>query len=270
MSTVLEIEQPIPIDRVLLEVGVPDLRWVVEPPWPLPEGAWYVYRDRISTRTTKIERQSARLQVTIAAGACDEDRRLALAIVRRTAPAGATVIADLFGDVTLDELDAYLDETWNAAQLASAARVAIHLAREQGFVDMPGPTRDVRVGPRVVAELEAIDESERGERLQAIMRRVLWPDPRYESAALFRTTSPGGKDKRFAILLPERACILPACDCLALEDEAGPFLIPRAALDALPVSAAYLDDGNQLVERIAASEWSTLCREARARAVPPA
>jgi hypothetical protein len=128
---------------------------------------------------------------------------------------------------------------------------------------MPGPTRDLCVGRRVLAELEAADESARGSLLVSIMRRVFWPDPRYEGAGLFQTTSPIGKVTRLAFLIPERACVLPRCDQLALEDEVGAFLIPRSALDALPVVSAYLDDGNQLVEAIPASAWPAFCREAR-------
>jgi hypothetical protein len=264
MSTSLVIDHPAPIESADLDLGLPDLRWTDDPSWPLEGGPWHLYRDRVSTRTTKIAREPDRVTVTIAAGACDEDRRLALALAHRLALPGARVHADLYGEVTLGEIDACLDEAWQAAQLASAARIALHLAHEQGSIEMPGPTRNLRVGPRVVAELEAVPEGERGERLVAIMRRVFWPDPRYESAGLFQSKSATGTVRRLAMLLPERACVLPGTDDLALEDEAGAFLIPRAALERLPLAVEHLDDGSTLVERVPASEWPAVCRAARA------
>jgi hypothetical protein len=264
MSTSLVIEHPAPIDAAEIELGLPDLRWTEPPPWQLADGTWHIYRDRISTRTTKIVREAPRVTLTIAAGACDEDRRLALALAHRLALPGARIDADVFGEVPLYELDACLDEAWEASQLESAARIALHLAREQGSIEMPGPTRNLRVGPRVIAELEAVPESDRGERLVAIMRRVFWPDPRYESAGLFQSKSATGEVRLLAMLLPERACVLPFSHDLALEDEAGAFLVPRAALDALPVAIEHLDDGNTLVEHIPAAAWAAVCRAARA------
>jgi hypothetical protein len=267
VSTSIEIDHPHPVESGTFAVALPDLRWIEEPPWPLPDGTWMVYRDRLSTRTTEVLREEGRLRVKILAGASDEDRRLALSIVRQATPAGAKVSAELYGEVTPDGLDACLDDVWQEQQLASAARIAMHLAREKGFIEMPGPTRNLCIGRRVLAELEACDEPARGSLLVSIMRRVFWPDPRYEGAGRFQTTSPTGKVTRLAFLLPERACVLPWSDQLALEDEAGPFLIPRSALDALPVVSAYLDDGNLLVEAIPASAWPALCREARRHAI---
>jgi hypothetical protein len=266
MSTSIELERQQPVERTTFAVGLPDLRWMDEPAWPMPDGTWMLYRDRISTRTTEVHREAGLLRVKIASGACDEDRRLALSVVRRATPAGAKVCAEGFGEIALDELEACMGDAWQESQVASAARIAIHLAREKGFIQMPGPTRNLCVGRRVLAELEAVDEATRGPLLVSIMRRVLWPDPRYESAGQFQTTSPSGKVTRLAFLIPDRACVLPWSDQLGLQDAAGAFLIPRSALDELPVVSAYLDDGNQLVEAVPASTWPAFCKEARRHA----
>jgi hypothetical protein len=127
---------------------------------------------------------------------------------------------------------------------------------------MPGPTRSVYVGERVAAELETGRPEEIAERLVAVARRVLWPDPRYESAAQLTATKDG---ERFtlAMLLPERACVLPSADRLVIDDPNGAFIIPRSALEHLPVEATYLDDQNQLVEAVTPSDWPALCRTAR-------
>jgi hypothetical protein len=115
----------------------------------------------------------------------------------------------------------------------------------------------------VIAELNDGDPSKIADRLVGVMRRVLWPDDRYENVAKFQVESPEGESFTVVPLFPERACVLPPAGRLALQDADGSFLIPRAVLDELPVRARYLDDGNQLVEAISAEEWPSLCQLAR-------
>lgn len=95
-------------------------------------------------------------------------------------------------------------------------------------------------------------------------RRVLWPDPRYESAGQFQATSSDGEKITLAMLLPERPCVLPSADRIVVHDPDGVFMIPRPALEQVPIQATYLDDRNQLVEPVSASDWPALCRAARA------
>lgn len=74
---------------------------------------------------------------------------------------------------------------------------------------MPGPTRSVWIVPRSIAELEDGDPDGVAGRLLVLMRRVLWPDPRYESRTEY-TAGPPGESFTLAMLLPGRPCVLPA------------------------------------------------------------
>jgi hypothetical protein len=62
--------------------------------------------------------------------------------------------------------------------------------------DRDAPTRKVWIGSRVISKLEQGNPGLPGERLVAIVRRVLWPDPRYEPAGEFQASSPDGEGSR--------------------------------------------------------------------------
>ena len=252
------------VRRALVEGEVRDLRWTgVEPPDPLNEGTWGVYRDRLSTRVITVAYDTETLSVRIPSGSSHEDCELGLDIVRRAAGAGRGEFDTEVGELTVAQLDEVFGFDWITHQLESAARICIHLARDKGGIGVPGPTREVWVGPSVVAELEDGDPAGIGLRLLGIMRRVLWPDPSYEIAAQFAVTSAGGESFTLAMLLPDRQCLLPRSDRLAIEDSTGIFMVPRSVLTSLPVRVTYLDDANQLVEAIHQDDWADLCRIAR-------
>jgi hypothetical protein len=253
------------VPRAIIAPPVADLRWHGrEPPDPLTPGGWLLFRAGVSTRLTTVVYAPRRLSVTVQSGACLEDCDLALRIVRRAAKHGdGKVDSDEFSMLTLDQFDEVFGEEWARRQLESAARVCVHLARERGPIAMPGPTRNVWIGPRVLQELEDGDPAAAGERLVTVMRRVLWPDPRYEAASVFEVTGPGDQPFTLAMLLPDRPCVLPRTDRLAIDSPDGTFVIPRAALIDLPVELTWLDDGNHLVEGVSGPRWAELCQAAR-------
>jgi hypothetical protein len=258
------------VRRSAIEPPYPDLRWQGEaPPDPLKPGSWGVFRQGVSTRVTTIAYSPRRVTVTLRSGASFEDCDLALDVVRRVAAVGNDRVETISGRLRVRQLDEVFDQSWKRGQLESAVRVVIHVAKERGPAEMPGPTRSVVIGPRSIAEIQDGDSATAPERLVALMRRVLWPDPRYESAAkLTATRREDGSSYTLAVLSAERRCVLPSTDRLAVDDPAGVFTIPRSALDELPITATYLDDGNQLVEPVAADDWPALCRRARLYAIP--
>ncbi|MGH9280956.1 MAG: hypothetical protein ACRD12_23075 [Acidimicrobiales bacterium] len=95
----------------------------------------------------------------------------------------------------------------------------------------------------------------------ALMRRVLWPDPRYESRSRLLATSPDGHSYSLAMVWAGSPCVLPKTDRLAIVDPAGTFQVARSALADLPVVVTDLDD--QLVEAVDMADWPELCRRAR-------
>lgn len=231
---------------------------------PLTAGRWNVFLDRISTRLTAVEYEPPELTVTMRAGTSPEDCDLALEIVREAAALGSgQVDASELGAVALGQIDTIFDDTWKRRQLESAARISVRLAQERGMIALPGPTRDVWIGPQMVAELDAAGDTDAADRLVAVMRRALWPDPRYESAGVYSSTGSAGDSFTLAILVPDRPCVLSHTDRLALEDDVGIVMIPRSALDSLPVETTPLDDRNQLVESIPSDVWPEVCQIAR-------
>ncbi len=265
MSSEFRVRTGGPTPRAIIDPGIEELSWRGDqPPDPLEAGVWELYLEGVSTRVTTVACEPGALTVTIRSGASFEDCELALGIVRRSAAFGeGNVDTGDAGEVSLDQLDQRFGADWQRGQLQSAARISIHLARERGLIEMPGPTRSVWVGERVTQELEDGDDAVVAERLVAVMRRVLWPEPRYEAASEFTVTDPGGDSFTLGMLLPERPCVLPRTDRLAIAAGEEAFLIPRPALAELPVRSTWLDDGNQLVEGVAVDRWADLCRAAQ-------
>ena len=265
MSTLLRLELLHAPRAEMFDVPLADLCWVGEAPLdPLGDGRWELYRSQISTRITTVQLRGSTLDVTIRSGACREDVALALALVRRAAVfAEPMVDVDMFGPTPVDQLDVVMDDAWQRSQLASAARVTIALGREHGLIAMPGPTRDVHFGPRTVAELEGAPEAQRGATLVDIIRRVVWPPPHYEQAGLFETTSEDGAKLTVAMLLPNRACVLPRTDKLVVQGGDDVILIARASLRALPLEFTPLDDGNDLLEPVPSEAWPAVVQAAR-------
>jgi hypothetical protein len=266
VSTTFQISIHAPVGRSLIDPGLADLRWYVEePPDPLTVGTWNLFRAGISTRMTTVAYAPGGVTVTLRSGACAEDCELALGIVQRVAREGDSGRIDCeFGSLTCDELGDIFNDAWVRDQLESAARITGTLARERGPIAMPGPTRKVWIGPRVISELEQGNPGLPGERLVAIMRRVLWPNARYEPAGEFQARSPDGERITLVILIPDRPCILPHSDRVAIADADHVIVIPRSALPNLPIEITWLDDRNQLLEAINGDRWPAICQAARA------
>jgi hypothetical protein len=66
------------------------------------------------------------------------------------------------------------------------------------------------------------------------------------------------------ILIPDRPCILPHSDRIAIEDADHVIVIPRSALPNLPIEITWPDDCNQLVEAINGDRWRAIGQAARA------
>jgi hypothetical protein len=251
--------------RSLLDPGFP-LAWRPdEPPDPVPRGMWHAFLPNVSTRVTEVTRERGRVTVRVLTGAAPEDWNLALAIVGAAAGADGLVETD-DGMVSRGRLDEIYDADARQARVADDAAVVVRLLREDKVLGLEGPTRIVQLGPRALEELEAGDRGELGARFLALMRRVLWVDPRYHQAAVLEAS---GKGEEFtaAVLSAESPCVLPLVDRIVVQAPGGPMLIPANALASLPLEATWLDDGNRLVEGVPAQRWPDVCRAAEPHAL---
>ncbi|MFJ4656545.1 hypothetical protein ACIP5Y_35220 [Nocardia sp. NPDC088792] len=268
MSATFTIRMDGDMPLTVIDTGLSDLRWYGEELTdPVTEGSRRLYRAGLSTRAVTIHYEDDELEINLPVGSCEEDCELALGIVRRAAVHSGSPIETDHGELSLGELDDVFDAGWREHQLTSAIRVAAQLvARDGGVISLPGPNRSLCLGPRLIAQLENAAPAQ----LVALMRRVQWPDPRYEQAGTFEGTRPESLEKvTFSILLPDRDCIMPYTNRLLLRDnDDNIILIPRKALAGLPVFVTPLDDGNDLVDAIAPIAWEQVCVAARQLQVP--
>jgi hypothetical protein len=256
------------LPRSIVELADENFRWEGErPPDPVPPGRQGLYLHGVSNRVTHVDFRPPTVTVTVRSGACAEDWALALGIVKRAALTAGEPVETETGPMTCEGLDLLYDEAWVRRQLEGEVRATLHIAKERGPVELPGPTRNVVFGERCAAELETGDPATMTNRFVSLSRRALWPDPRYESAAQLIMTR-GSLKLKLVILVADRRCVLPPSDCVALDDGNKPFMIPRAALGELPVTTTYLDDGNQLCDAVEPARWADLCRAAQAFAIP--
>ncbi|HEY1366925.1 MAG TPA: hypothetical protein VGF23_07430 [Gaiellaceae bacterium] len=265
MSVEFAVRVPRRMPRSLLDPGFP-LAWHPdEPPDPIPRGTWHAFLPDVSTRVTEVTRERRRVTVRVLMGAAPEDWNLALAIVGAAAGADGLVETD-DGMVSRARLDQIYDADARLARVEDDAATVVRLLREDKLLGLEGPTRIVQLGPRALAELEAGEWAGLGARFLALIRRVLWIDPRYHRAAVIEAS---GKGVEFtaAVLSAESPCVLPLVDRIIVQTPEAPLLIPADALSALPLEATWLDDGNRLVEGVPAERWPDVCRAAEPHAL---
>ncbi|UGT62245.1 hypothetical protein [Nocardia asteroides] len=267
MSTDFTVPLESPFPAAILTPPLADLRWRGDAPCdPVTEpGHWFPHRDGVSTRSLTVDWSDGTLDVTVPLAAAPEDVELALRIVRAAAEHAGTDVDTEYGPMAPDRLSEVFDEAWALDGLGRAVTLLARMSRrDDGVLSLPGPTRDVQLGPHTLPGLEHDDD--RAHRLLETMRRVLWPDPRYEIATVFRATKDGERNT-FVALLPDRACLLPPSTRLMLHDD-DLLVLPRGALHRLPIDAVRLDDGNDLLEPVPAHRWPVVVAAARASALP--
>lgn len=273
MSTSFRVrfEQLLPVEE-LLHLELPDLRISrLEEAEQDGPGTFHVFREKLSTRATELAVGGGFLTVRVFSGACQEDWQLVRALLTRAATSSSGVVEEEgVGAVPVVRLDREFGPEWVDDRLDADATILAALYARAGPMRMRGPTREVVVGPRVLTELAADGAERPGARLVQLMRRVLWPDPRYESAAVFEVRPGSGPTWRAVALLVARACVVPVVDRLALNDATGMVIvIPWSALAHLPLTVTYVDDGNVLLEAVEPSAWPAVCAAARQFEIRP-
>jgi len=215
---------------------------------------------------TELTRERGQMTVRVLVGAAPEDWGLALAIVGAAAGADGLVETD-DGIVSRARLDEIYDPDARRQRLHADAEVVVRLLREDKLLGLEGPTRTAVLGRRALAELERGEAAGLDARFLALMRRVLWTDPRYHQAAVLEVSG-GGEDFTACVLSSETPCVLPQTDRVIVSAPEGPLLIPAEALAELPLETTWLDDGNRLVEGVPVERWPDVCTGAQARALP--
>ncbi|MGW0183544.1 hypothetical protein [Nocardia sp. NPDC003345] len=272
MSTDFTVPLELPFPAGILVPPLADLRWQGDAPGDpvTASGTWYPYREGISTRRLTVGWADGELEVTLPAASAPEDLDLALRILCAAADHSDAEVDTEYGPFGPDRLRDIFDDQWAFHQLGRSVSMVARLSEHSGgVISLPGPTRSVHLGPRTLPDLDrGDDDPTRGRRLLELMRAVLWPDPRYDPAGVFEA-SKGDETFTFAVLLSERACLMPQVDRILIGDSDDHVIqIPRAALELLPIECTRLDDGNHLVEFVPAEKWPEVVEAARESRVP--
>ncbi|WP_280398754.1 hypothetical protein [Nocardia carnea] len=199
VSTDFTVAIELPFPAGILAPRLAGLRWRGDAPGdPVnAPGAWYPYREGFSTRVLTVAWSDGTLEVTLPAASAPEDLDLALRILRTAAHHAGGDVDTEYGTLPPGELGDVYNDDWALHQLA--------------------------LGPWSLPELDQDDERTRGRRLLELMRRVQWPDPRYDPPGVFQASKDEEKFT-FAVLLSERACLMPAVDRILVRDGADTVL----------------------------------------------
>ncbi|MFC8042502.1 hypothetical protein [Nocardia sp. NPDC057353] len=179
MSTDFTVPLELPFPAGILTPPLADLRWRGDAPTdPVTEpGRWFPHREGISTRSLTLDWSDGTLDVTVRLASAPEDVDLALRIVRAAAEHAGVEVDTEYGPMPPEQLSEVFDEAWVLDGLDRAVTLLAHMSRrDDGVLSLPGPTREGRLGPHTLSDLEF--GADRGHRLLALMRAVLWPDPR--------------------------------------------------------------------------------------------
>ena len=160
---------------------------------------------------------------------------------------------------------------WIARHVDSMVTSVIAHTRslDEGYITMPGTTRDFHLGPRVLAEIDEGDVAAQREALFAKMRALFYPDPEevYPANVLSVTRDDGSRVTLTAFARDVPYIFPPVQYLTVLDDE--PFEIPFDALEAVVGEdrIVWMDEVCPAVEAIGPLEWPAVVALARAHAV---
>ena len=270
-------------------VGLDDVRVVggTPPGEDWPADGLRLCRVGRSTRATDVtwHPEDGKLKIEIRALASPDDFELALRLAETAAriAGAATIYADYFGDVAIDELRALHTPDLMREQAVSGTGVLVKLIRDgRGPISMPGPNRSCDIGPRLLAELEAAGPPETlCERVLATMRRVQWDVPAdFRNAGVFVSGGKnegdddggdGGRKTHFAVWLPDENLVIPRVDYVALRVTDGEIVIvPFGEVAGLAgAHATLLDESQLLVRAMGEDDWKAVVARAQLVAKSP-
>jgi hypothetical protein len=233
-----------------------------------------------SVRTTDVDWKDGKLAIVLRALPSPDDCDLALRVTEAAArlAGAATIHADYFGDVAIDELRRLHTADWMHEQAVSGARILATLIRDgRGPMQMPGPNRSCYIGTRLLAELEAAGPPDGfPDRVLEVMRRVQWDVPAgFRDAGLFvsggKEGGTGDRKTHFAIWLPDENLVLPRVDYVALRITEGEVvMVPFAAVVGLAgAHGTLLDECQLLLHAMSEADWKDVIARARPLAASP-
>lgn len=267
----IELAEPPPLRELIPHVYGPDLCFRLQAgrgEWP--QAAILMHRHLVSTRCTEVNWEAGALEITIRPFAAGEDFDVALTLAAAIGEINETEIwMEGESGIPPRDLRARIDpRRWQSAMAAGMRR----LIEREGTMQLAGPRRSWYVGPRVLAELDAV-ESELPFYYRATerMRRVQWIDELDGyTAAETLTGELAGRESTLAVWDPRDRVILPAVDLIAIQHSDDHAVVAAACIRDLAGSrASWLDEQQVLLEAMHEDEIERLFRAARRIAIDP-
>ncbi|MCA9609637.1 MAG: hypothetical protein KC619_28760 [Myxococcales bacterium] len=244
----------------------------LEGPWE-PGHVLAVWTRGWSTRPVELAWSDGTFSARILACACAEDYDLALDAVCHVADMiGAEVESEEGVRFAPDARTEHYGADWILPHVSSMVTTVIAHAREtDGWVTMPGTTRDFHIGPRLAEEIGKGSAHAQEEALFARMRALFYPDEeRLYAANVLSVTLDDGSHFTTTALAPGVGYVFPPVDYLTIL-ATDPFEIPFAALPEIvgEDEVVWMDEACPSIAAIDDDEWDAFEAKARAHAVDP-
>lgn len=243
------------------------------------EGTWEpghvlaVWQHGWSTRPVELAYEDGRFSARILACACAEDYQLALDAVCHVADRMKVEVESEEGvRFRPGQRSEDYGLAWIRPHVASMITAVLAHARDaDGWVTMPGTTRDFHLGPRLAREIGEGTPEEQEEALFAKMRALFYPDEEKVYAAnVLSVAMDDGTRFTTTALAPGVAYVFPPVDYLTvLAPE--PFEIPFSSLTEIlgEDAVTWMDEACPAIPAIEGEDWAIFEEKARGHAVDP-
>lgn len=244
----------------------------LEGPWE-PGHVLAVWRPGVSTRPVELAFEGSTFSARVLACSCAEDYELALDAVCHVArTVGAEVESEEGVRFAPSDRGAHYGRAWIDPHVASMVTTVLAQAADaDGYLTMPGPTRDFHVGPRVAGEIGDGSPEAQRDALFAKMRALFYPDPEevYAANVLSVTTDDGTRFTTTA-LAPGVSYLFPPVDYLTILGR-DPFEIRFASLPEVVGEdrVTWMDEVCPAIEAVGEDDWPAMEARAREHAVDP-
>lgn len=225
----------------------------VPDPWEVG-GVTHVWLPGVSVRSLELEWDGRDLHLRVPACACREDLHLAVWIVATLArQAKVPVRPEGLGELDADRFLSEYGPEWIEDIVEDSYRKLPGMFGES-MVIMPAATRDLHVGPGMLARLGTTAPAP----WIALFRQVLYPDPRWFRPTAMRIRDDAGRTCSLAVLAPGVAYHVGRADVASLGGlDGGPRYLALARVPELfPRHATRLDEVCFTLEAVDEATWT--------------
>lgn len=222
--------------------------------------AWLPER---STRTVELLLTDDGVQVRVLALSCPEDLQLAVVLATALASADPEATLETRGvRMTRDKFVRQHGDAWRQRMQQADFDELVQLVGTDRTIALTGPIRDCWFGPRVVAEVLAMPESDRFEAIFAMVRRIQYPPEGTVAPAAMPVDGPDGLPVlRLAQLVQGAPNLMPPAELVGMLLDRMVYARPDdlvAALGSLGAQGEHWDEQHRYVPALDKEQWASL------------